>query len=449
MVSSTLILAALQGAQAWQPWVGYSDAAFVLTESTYDFVDESCKVWKDEQTITPEAAAAQCLKHGEDCVGFFREDKDGAAHTGYVPAICAMKEAGLNIDNCENCTHAFYNRTFQPANGKVKTDYMGQCLEAVPVAEGVMNITSRPCAPTSFQRWSLNYTMLVYDGGVGRSMYVGPAKDADWQGAELFVWDANLFPVPSDFDVKWEYTADHQLKLNSKWHHSCAFTDSAVGGSLMLWDCNYSPAQQWTLGLMNYEYYFDADEHSWSNSSNDSAVALGSKYSESVKGKIELSDSADAGTGLCLHAAKANDGQQLSLKKCDTATTWSLDYSLESYGRGGSRVNDAQLSIDGKCITTPGNDRTNGEIMWLWDCNDLSTDDHYQHGALSYYGQISEGQVLQVRSFVHSSDGSWSCADVTGDYVEGTLMQVWDCDSLGTNANQEFVWWNMDAEVEV
>jgi len=449
MVSSALLLASLDAVQAWQPWVGYSDASFVLTESSYDFVEESCKVWKDEQTITPEAAAAQCLKHGEDCVGFFREDKDGAAHTGYVPAVCGMKEAGLNIDNCEKCTHAFYNRTFQPANGKVKTDYLGLCLEAAPITEGVMNITSKPCAPSSFQRWSLNYTMLVYDGGIGRSMYVGPAPDVDWTGAELFVWDANLFPAPSTYDVKWEYTADHQLKINSKWHHSCAFTDSAVGGSLMLWDCNYSPAQQWTLGLMNYEYYFDAEEHNWSNASNDSAVVLESKYSDSVTGKIELSDSAEAGTGLCLHAEKAKDGEQLSLLNCDKATTWSLDYSLESYGRGGSRVSDAQLSVDGKCITTPGNDRTDGQILWLWDCNDLSAEDHYQHGALSYYGQISEGQVSQIRSFVQSTGGSWSCGDVTGEYAEGTLMQVWDCDSLGTNTNQEFVWWNVEPEVEV
>merc|ERR1712007_240463 len=146
------------------------------------------------------------------------------------------------------------------------------------------------------------------------------APDAEWKGAELFVWDANLFPVSADFDVKWEYTADHQLKINSKWHHSCAFTDSAVGGSLMLWDCNYSPAQQWTLGLMNYEYYFDAESMIEPNSTDDGEVSLGAKYSDSATGKIELSDSPDAGTGLCLHAAKAKDGQQLSLMGCDKAT---------------------------------------------------------------------------------------------------------------------------------
>merc|ERR1712151_728835 len=126
------------------------------------------------------------------------------------------------------------------------------------------------------------------------------------------------------------------------------------------------------------------------------------KYAETVTGKIELSEKADAGTGLCLHAEKPKVGTQLSLKKCDAATTWSLDYSLESYGRGSSRVSDAQLSVDGLCVTTPGNDRSKTAELWLWDCNDLSSEDHYTHGALSYYGQISEGVVAQIRSFVQS-----------------------------------------------
>jgi hypothetical protein len=408
-------------------------------------VEPSCKVWKDEQTITPEAAAAQCLKHGEDCVGFFREDKDGAAHTGYVPAACAMKEAGFNIDNCENCTHAFYNRTFQPENGKVKTDYMGYCMEAIPVADGVMNITSKPCAPSSFQRWSLNYTMLVYDGGVGRSMYVAPDKKEDWMGAQLFVWDANLFPVPGDTSVTWEYTADHQLKMNSQWHHGCAFTDSAVSGSVYLWDCNYSPSQQWTLGMMSDNFFFSNS----SNATNDTELASEAKMEQSVTGKMELSDRVDSGTGLCLHAEEEKNGQQVSLKKCDHATTWTMDYSLESYGRGSYRVSDAQLSSGGKCITTPGNDRSNGQILWLWDCSELAGEDNYHHGALSYYGQVTEGQVANVVSMTADTSGSISCADVTGDYVEGTLMQIWSCDNLGTNTNQEFVWWNVDLEMEI
>merc|ERR1712032_884365 len=253
-VSCALLLAGLQAAWAWQPRVGYADDNFVLTEKSYDFVDESSKVWKNEKTITPEAAAAQCLKHGEDCVGFFREDKDGAADTGYVPATSAMKENGLNIDNCDGCTYSFYNRTFTPVNGRVKSDYLGFCMEAVPLSEGKMTITHKPCAPTEFQRWRLNYTNLVFDGGVGRSFYVGPEKDAEWMGAELFVWDAHLFPASDQSDVKWEYTDDRQLKVNDKWNHQCVFTDSAQQAGAFLWDCNYSPAQQWTLGLMDDAY---------------------------------------------------------------------------------------------------------------------------------------------------------------------------------------------------
>jgi len=233
--------------------------------------------------------------------------------------------------------------------------------------------------------------------------------------------------------------------MNSQWHHGCAFTDSTVSGAVYLWDCNYSPAQQWTLGMMSDNFFFSNS----SNATNDTQLASEVKYSQSITGKMELSDRADSGTGLCLHAEEEKNGQQVSLKKCDHATTWTMDYSLESYGRGSYRVSDAQLSSGGKCITTPGNDRSNGQILWLWECTELAAEDHYQHGSLSYYGQVTEGQVSQVLSMTPDPSGLTTCGDVTGDYVEGTLMQVWSCDSLGTNTNQEFVWWNVDPEMEI
>jgi hypothetical protein len=448
VVSSFTTLVVLQTVTAWDPSVSYSGVAFSMTEKKYKFVDDKEKQWKNEDTINLQAAAARCLKHGEDCVGFFREDKNGSADTGFVPAIAAVIEDGPNADTCVKCSgYAYYNRSFTPANGRLKSDYTGLCMEAVPAGEGVMDIIGKACEPTSFQRWSLNNSALVYDGGVGRSFYAAPPKGADWKGAQLFLWDANLHPVGDD-DIEWSYADEGTLKMNSKWHHSCLFTDSPVNGTLFLWDCNYSPAQQWTVGLMS-DYWYAEHPARKEDKPKEEVPKLGSAYSETVTGKIELSDSPDTGTGVCLHAGKAEDGQQLSLEKCDDATTWTLDYNLESYGRGGSRVSSAKLSTEGKCITSPGNDRSNGAALWLWNCDYLASDETYYHGALSYYGQIREGTVAQVRSFTQSDEGVWSCADVIGDYVSGTQMQVWECSTLGTNTNQEFVWWDVDTKVQV
>merc|ERR1712000_71194 len=167
------------------------------------------------------------LSHGDDCVGFFREDKDGAADTG-----------------------------FTPANGKVQSAYTGLCLEAVPINEFVMKIEKKECAPTDMQRWLINDTAMVFDGGVGRSFYVAPTKDADWQGAELFAWDAVARPV-HDMDFELEYTDDGLLKFNLKWNHKCAFTDSEENktSGFYLYDCNSSPAQQYTIGFMEESWY--------------------------------------------------------------------------------------------------------------------------------------------------------------------------------------------------
>jgi len=449
MVSTRLatVLASIQIAEAWESYVSYNGVFFAMTEKSYNFTDPKQVHWKNEQTITLEAAAARCLKHGDDCVGFYRKDKDGPGDTAFIPTTATVTATGPNADNCQgsNCTgYVYYNRSFAPVNGRVRSTYTGLCMEAVPVAEGVMKITKKECGPSSFQRWMINETAMVYDGGIGRTQIVSPAKDADWMGAELFVWDATLHTVS---DVRWEYTGAGQLKMNSKWKHACAFTDIEVSGGMYLWDCDDGAAQQWSLGMMDPYGPWGGNKNS--STVNSTNKTLGTSASEKVNGKIELADSPEAGTGLCLHAAEEKDGQQLSLEKCDDATTWQMDYSLQSYGRGGYRVSSAKLSTEGKCITTPGNDRSSGQLLWLWDCTALGDEDVYYHGALSYYGQMREGTVAQVRSFVQASSSVWSCADVIGDYVAGTNMQVWDCSSLGSNANQEFVWWNVDKQVEV
>jgi len=313
------------------------------------------------------------------------------------------------------------------------------------VETGVMKITKEECGPSSFQRWMLNETALVWDGGVGRIQIVAPPKDADWKGAELFVWDATLHELTTG--ASWDFTEAGQLRLNSKWNHACVFTDEEVSGGMYLWDCDNGPAQQWSLGMMDpWGPKIIINSTNKTNSTN-STPALRSP-NEPIKGKIELAEDPESGTGLCLHAMSAENRQQLSLEKCDDATTWEVDYLFDEYQY---QLAVAKLTTNGKCITSPNNDRTNGAVLFLWDCEDLGAEEVYYHDALYYHGSgtytMREDFVSMVKSFKPASKGSlnvYSCADVIGEYVSGTFMQVWDCSYRGENPNQEFVWWNID-----
>ena len=94
----------------------------------------------------------------------------------------------------------------------------------------------------------------------------------------------------------------------------------------------------------------------------------------------------------------------------------------------------------GKCVTTPGNDRSVDQQLRLWDRASLGYADQRYHTGLSYYGGIQVGKVSLIRSFDQNTEAS--CADVVGgQFVAGTKLQVWTCYSLGSSTNQEFLWW--------
>ena len=54
---------------------------------------------------------------------------------------------GPNTDTCgDNCSgYVFYSRSFALVNGRVRNRYTGMCMEAVPVADGVMKIVTKEC----------------------------------------------------------------------------------------------------------------------------------------------------------------------------------------------------------------------------------------------------------------------------------------------------------------
>ena len=69
--------------------------------------------------------------------------------TQVSPVNAVMLEAGKNIDSA-NITHAYYNRSFTPPNGKVQSAYT------------VMKIEKKERAPTDMRRWLVNDTAMVF-----------------------------------------------------------------------------------------------------------------------------------------------------------------------------------------------------------------------------------------------------------------------------------------------
>ena len=70
---------------------------------------------------------------------------------------------------------------------------------------------------------------------------------------------------------------------------------------------------------------------STANTTNGTSSALSSTAMPKVTGNIELSDQADVGTGFCLHAEAQQDGTQPSLARCESATTWTMEYNTQVF----------------------------------------------------------------------------------------------------------------------
>ena len=181
------------------------------------------------------------------------------------------------------------------------------------------------------------------------------------------------------------------------------------------------------------------------------SLQAGLALADVFRGKIELAGNAVIGSGYCLHTSSARDGQQVTLEKCDVATTWNLEYF--TIPSSTYQLSSARLSTDGKCLTSPNNDRTNGAILFLWECSELKLEEMYYHTALVYNGSgkwIIYNENVRVKSFKQDRRGVDSCADVSTDASiaeSGTPMQIWDCSDRRSNPNQEFVWWNVADEV--
>jgi len=79
----------------------------------------------------------------------------------------------------------------------------------------------------------------------------------------------------------------------------------------------------------------------------------------------------------------------------------------------------AYAKVPYKCLDLPGGDTTNGNKLWMWDCNGLENQKWvfvtYANGA----GKI-----------VYAQDPS-KCVDVPGgDFANGNQLALWDCNGL-------------------
>jgi hypothetical protein len=80
-----------------------------------------------------------------------------------------------------------------------------------------------------------------------------------------------------------------------------------------------------------------------------------------------------------------------------------------------------------KCLDLPGGDTTNGNKLWLWDCN----------------GQDSQQWIFAAGSWTIQYKGNPAkCIDVHGgDLTDGNVLQIWDCNG---NDSQK---WGYDANM--
>ena len=123
------------------------------------------------------------------------------------------------------------------------------------------------------------------------------------------------------------------------------------------------------------------------------------------------------------------------------------------------------LKDTSKCLDLPGGDTTNGNKLWVWDCNG-SPDQQWVFGAGTWQinfksnpskcvdipgGSLKDGNVLQIWDCVGVPGQRWGydgrmhtiyaaasstadaskCMDLTGGSAKkGTRVEVWDCNGL-------------------
>ena len=123
------------------------------------------------------------------------------------------------------------------------------------------------------------------------------------------------------------------------------------------------------------------------------------------------------------------------------------------------------LKDTSKCLDLPGGDTTNGNKLWLWDCNG-SPDQEWVFGAGTWQinfksntnkcvdipgGSLKDGNVLQIWDCVGVPGQRWGydgqmhtiyaaasstadaskCMDLTGGSAKkGTPVELWDCNGL-------------------
>lgn len=86
---------------------------------------------------------------------------------------------------------------------------------------------------------------------------------------------------------------------------------------------------------------------------------------------------------------------------------YNFDWGLDTCASGGSSIR----SIEGLCVDLPAGDTSNGNLLWMWECN----------GADSQQWDFQNGQL------VYLADPS-KCVDLLGDdSSDGNQVSIWDC----------------------
>lgn len=227
------------------------------------------------------------------------------------------------------------------------------------------------CSGGSTQQWKFDDSSraLVY---AADTTVCADAGDMFYT-RDLVVWQCNGSPQQ-------DMTYDQGAWLNNG---NCFEAQSALpGGRVQVWKCDDARGQQgWTNDYMNSMIYSNVPFALavWSTTNGKCWDIPGSVFVQSQNVQVW-----DCGGGV------DNQG-------------WLWD---------GSRIRAAaDLRI---CLDLPGGDTTNGNHLWLWQCNGSPSQD---------WGYNSDaGSIYSVNSD--------SCIDVLNSADDGDNLMIWDCNGL-------------------
>lgn len=169
------------------------------------------------------------------------------------------------------------------------------------------------------------------------------------------------------------------------------------GNKIEIWDCNGLDNQKWVFAAGTYEIQYAKDT---------------SKCIDLPGGSLDNGNKLQIWTCNGLSNQKwGYDGQNNAIWYA--GTTYDPNSTVDAF--------NATRPLYAKCVDLTGNDTKNGNLLEIWDCN-----------------QLTQQKWLVPSAVTMQIAGTSKCLDVPGgDATPGSPIQLWECNG---HENQAFLW---------